>query len=127
LRGLSFEEHLMAITVFDSHPKYESMVPFMRHSAGNETSLQFVMTLNLIKAGLDEMRSDLLSRFIEFWCQKNCQGKWRVEETSSHLTVCFDLPRDIVLFKISDEYDYFNEGHSQVVFTSPVAEYYSVA
>ncbi len=81
----------------------------VRHTAGGESSLQYRLTLNLIKAGLDELRSDLLSRFIEFWCQKNCLGDWRVEETTRSLTVWFDLPRDVVLFKISDEYDWFSE------------------
>jgi len=79
----------------------------MRHTAGSEVELRYNLSLNLIRAGLDEPRSDLLSRFIEFWCQKNCNGNWRIEETNLSLTVWFDLARDVVLFKISDEYDYF--------------------
>jgi len=79
----------------------------MRHMAGSDATLRYNLSLNLIRAGLDEPRSDLLSRFVEFWCQKNCAGEWRVEETNRSLTVWFDIPRDVVLFKISDEYDYF--------------------
>jgi hypothetical protein len=94
------------------------MDPKVRHTAGSDASLQFVMSLNLIKAGLDETRSDFVSRFIEFWCQKNCVGAWRVEETSANISVWFDLPRDVVLFKISDEYDYLNDGKVRVTFKS---------
>jgi hypothetical protein len=92
------------------------MDTMMRHTAGNGVSLQYRLSLNLVRAGLDELRSDLLSRFIEFWCQKNCIGDWRIEETSRSLTVWFDLARDVVLFKISDEYDYFSDHTSPVVF-----------
>lgn len=87
----------------------------MRHKAGSERFLQYRLSLNLIKAELGELRSDLLSRFIEFWCQKNCNGEWRIEETSRNLVVWFDLSRDFILFKISDEYDYFSE-HTPVIF-----------
>mgnify|MGYP000042902997 CR=1 FL=1 len=84
-----------------------AMVSMVIHTAGSDLSLQYQLSLNLNKAGLDSQRSDLLSRFIEFWCQKNCVGEWRIEETHRDLTVWFDLPRDVILFKISDEYDYF--------------------
>ena len=83
------------------------MVIQTRHEAGVHTAQQYRLSLNLIRAGLDEPRSSLITRFIEFWCQKNCLGDWRIEETTCTLTVWFDLARDIVLFKISDEYDYF--------------------
>ena len=99
------------------------MAPFTRHIAGCDTALRFVMSLNLIKAGLDETRSDFLSRFIEFWCQRNCLGNWRVLETSKFLNVCFDLPRDVVLFKISEEYSYFSRYQVPVVFDDNSPKY----
>jgi hypothetical protein len=100
------------------------MASMMRHQAGSDRFLQYRLNLNLIKAGLGELRSDLLSRFIEFWCQKNCNGDWRIEETSRSITVWFDLSRDFVLFKISDEYDYFTE-HTPVTFDHLVSDFTS--
>ena len=98
------------------------MAPHLRHTAGSDEQsfFPFVLVLNSIRAGLDESRSDLIIRFIEFWCQKNCNGDWRVEETNSTITVFFSLSRDIILFKFSDEYDYFNERPAQVQFTMPL-------
>ncbi len=78
------------------------------HTAGAFVPLQYTLSLNFIRAGMTPERSDLVSRFIEFWCQKNCSGDWRVEETENRLTVSFDLDRDIILFKISEEYDWFS-------------------
>jgi hypothetical protein len=95
----------------------------MRHRAGSEASLRYNLSLNLIRAGLDEPRSDLLSRFIEFWCQKNCNGDWRIEETTLSLTVWFDLARDVVLFKISDEYDYFDSARLVTNQEEPILQF----
>lgn len=63
------------------------------------------MSLNTIRAGLTELRSDFICRFIEFWCQKNCIGAWRVLETDRGIHVWFEVPRDVVLFMITEEYD----------------------
>ena len=87
-----------------------SIMQRMRHTAGSDTDRHFKISLNLVKAGFNETKSDLLSRFIEFWCQKNCQYEWRVEETTKMLTVSFDSTRDVVLFRISEEYDYFMDN-----------------
>ncbi len=92
------------------------MAPVTRYSAGCETALQFVLSLNLVRAGIDETRSDLISRFIEFWCQRNCRGDWGLHETNVQLRVWFDLPRDVVLFKISEEYGYIAGNKTPVVF-----------
>jgi hypothetical protein len=79
------------------------------HTAGVDEPLQYRLSLDVIRAKLTESRGDLLGRFIEFWCQKNCVSEWRVETTNHSLTVWFDLPRDVVLFKLSDEFDWFSE------------------
>ena len=86
------------------------MITNMRHSAGSEHNLTHEVSLNIIRAGYTEFQFDLISRFIEFWCQKNCVGIWRVEETNKDLTVSFDIARDFILFKLSEEYDYFYQG-----------------
>jgi len=82
----------------------------MRYSAGSpyENELQHRLSLNLNRAGLDELSADFLTRDIEFWCQKNCVSLWRVQETSTTVCVWFDTDRDIVLFRISDEYERFS-------------------
>ena len=78
------------------------------YQAGSEESLNYQLSINLIQSGFSETRSILIVRFIEFWCQKNCSGIWGVYETSKILTVSFDQVRDAVLFKLSEEYDYFD-------------------
>jgi hypothetical protein len=84
------------------------------YQAGSNESLNYQLSLNLIKSGFSESRSVLIVRFIEFWCQKNCSDIWSVHETSKILTVSFEQIRDAVLFKMSEEYDYL-DGKSKLV------------
>lgn len=84
----------------------------LRYEAGFGVRQPHAFRLDLNRAGLDETRADCVTRFIEFWCQANCVGAWRVEETERAVRVSFALPHDVVLFKISAEaaeYDYITE------------------
>ncbi len=83
------------------------MITLLRHTAGFSETLTHSVSLSFMQTGYTETQFDLVSRFIEFWCQKNCVGDWRVEETNMYLTVSFDKPRDFILFKLSEESEYF--------------------
>ena len=83
------------------------MITLLRHTAGFSETLTYSASLAFLQTGYTETQFDLVSRFIEFWCQQNCIGDWRVEETSKYLTVSFDKSRDFILFKLSEEYEYF--------------------
>jgi hypothetical protein len=82
-------------------------MPMLLYEAGHETHLNHTITLNHVRAGFDPAIALTLTRFVEFWCQKNCKGKWRVEESDTTLSVSFSHPRDRVLFQISEEFVYF--------------------
>jgi hypothetical protein len=58
-------------------------------------------------AGLARIRAAGLTRYVEFWCQRNCRGAWQVVETAFTLTVSFASERDMVLFHLSEEYARF--------------------
>lgn len=93
---------------------------FARFNAGTSGDLQhYVTTLNLIGAGLDEARAELLCRFIEFWCQKNCLGHWRLGLADYFITVSFENERDAILFKISNEYAYYEDRWKAVPNDTP--------
>jgi len=83
------------------------MITLFRHTAGFAETLTHSVSLSFMQTGYTETQFDLVSRFIEFWCQKNCIGDWRVEETNKYLTVSFDKSRDFILFKLSEESEYF--------------------
>ena len=93
-----------------------------RYDAGTSDDLQnFVTTLNLIRAGLDEVRAELLVRFIEFWCQKNCRGLWHISMANYCITASFEDSRDAVLFKISNEYGYYEDRWQAIpIYDQPV-------
>lgn len=90
------------------------MIKKLRYEAGRETSQLYAVSLNLHEANLDEARADLVARFVEFWCQANCSGSWRVEETNKRLNVSFALSRDFIAFKLSNEYAEFDAGWQRV-------------
>jgi hypothetical protein len=79
----------------------------LRYTAGSDQRFPFQMTFDLWKAKFTPQRSDIVTRFIEFWCQKNCKHGWRIEEHSKELKLYFEHTRDYVLFKISAEYSIF--------------------
>lgn len=99
----------------------------MRHTAGSDVALRYRFSLDLYRARIDDARSVLLTRFIEFWCQKNCNGAWRVEDNGKLVVVWFDTSRDLVLFKMTDEYDFFDSACSTYEDASPSASHFTAA
>jgi hypothetical protein len=96
---------------------------FARFDAGAVNDQHFVTSLNLIRAGIDEVRAELLCRFIEFWCQKNCHGLWRIELADYYMTVSFEDERDAVLFKISNEYGYYEDRWKAILNDKPLVSW----
>ncbi len=76
------------------------------YQAGTEDSLPHLVRIHFNRAKDDTVRSDLIARWIEFWCQQYCEARWRVTEfTRSHVDVYFEDQTDLVLFKLSPEFD----------------------
>jgi hypothetical protein len=63
------------------------------------------VSLNLLSSNLDPVNAAMLAHFLETWCEHHCIGTWRVEHDYRSICVFFTLDRDMVLFKISEEYD----------------------
>lgn len=82
-------------------------MPIVLHEAGHASHLDHTITLHHARAGIDPNIALTLSRFVEFWCQKNCRGDWRVEESDTTLSISFSHSRDRVLFQISEEFLFF--------------------
>lgn len=81
------------------------MLPSRTHyEAGRDEIQLYAVRLDLVRAGLNEVKADIKARFIEFWSQSNCLGSWRVEQTTREIIVSFALSRDMILFKMSTEY-----------------------
>lgn len=91
-----------------------SSPPFLRYETGTEEPQPEGFVLDIFRSGLDDMQAALVARFLEFWCQKNCRGPWRVEETDRRITITFGLDRDFILFRISAEYYDFNDRWQRV-------------
>jgi hypothetical protein len=92
------------------------MVTLVRFSAGSLTADRNMISLDLKKSGFNDLRSDVLSRLVEFWCMENCEGAWRIEETTHRLTVWFNMSQDVVTFMISREYLYFKSNYCEKQF-----------
>ena len=75
---------------------------------------------------MDCSRATLLARFIEFWCQKNCVGPWRVMDDGRHVVVLFETGRDIILFKMTEEYDFFDSACSTYEDRSPTLAHFTI-
>src|SRR4051812_38040432 len=85
-------------------------LPRVRFEAGSGEHQHHVILMNYIRAGFAEHRADTLSQLVGYWCDENCRGLWRVEQTNSTIRVSFEQVRDRVLFQISEEFLYF-EGN----------------
>ena len=78
------------------------MIATVLYAAGKDETQRHVVALDA--SNMAEEKAGLVARFIEFWCQKNCRGTWRVEECRNQVVVSFAKPVDVVLFKFSPEY-----------------------
>jgi len=77
-----------------------------RYQAGSEAELPHRVVVKFTRLSIeDETRSDLIARWIEFWCQYHCDGQWRVEEHQTHVEISFENAQDLVHFKLSPEFD----------------------
>jgi hypothetical protein len=85
--------------------------PNLRYEAGSLAQLRYAVGLPYYVIGMAPHRADMLTRYVEFWCQKNCRGDWRVAETDIDLVVSFADARDRVMFQISEEFLHFEENY----------------
>jgi hypothetical protein len=76
----------------------------LRYTVGSALRQVHTLSLNFLRAGLSVDQAEIFTRYIEFWCQRNCKGDWRIEETDKSLLVSFEADRDYILFRISEEY-----------------------
>jgi hypothetical protein len=73
------------------------------YQAGEDKTQKFTATIKVRELHLS---AATLTRFIEFWCQDNCNGKWRVEETEKGITISFKSTIDAIYFKFSEYMPY---------------------
>lgn len=83
----------------------------LTYQAGSDLDLPHVVIVPLNPTH-DPNRHDLIARWIEFWCQTNCNNEWTVVENRSYnkahtctIEVKFENDFDAMLFKLSPEYD----------------------
>lgn len=81
------------------------------YQAGSDIPCQYMLRINTVGADISDNHADWLAHYIAMWCQKNTKGKWRIERTWRDMTLWFELSRDFVLFKISEEYNDCFSGH----------------
>lgn len=85
------------------------MIDAILYEAGRyKRAFRYSLTMELWRQRPNRLRSSMICRFVEMWCHANCRGCWRVRETEQTISISFELTRDIVLFKISDEYEPFS-------------------
>ena len=75
----------------------------------------YIFLFRLETAGLFGINASGMARYIEFWCQENCIGKWKIIETEEFIKVLFDNDQDFIMFHLSDEYSRFSYSNSIVI------------
>lgn len=80
---------------------------YAAYQSGNlePDTLVTTMSLNLLSSDLSPIDATMLAHFLETWCEHHCIGTWRVEHDYRNIRISMSLDRDLVLFKISEEYD----------------------
>lgn len=73
----------------------------IEYRAGSETPMPHIIRVSL--KGSDQTRSDLITRWIEFWCQSNCESGWHLREYDTHVEIGFEDLTELVHFKLSPE------------------------
>lgn len=73
------------------------------YSAGSTTVMPHIIRVPF--RGSDITRSDLIARWIEFWCQQNCNSDWHLREYHTHVEVGFEDMNEMILFRLSPEFD----------------------
>ena len=61
-------------------------------------------TCLILPTNSDINRNCLIARWIEFWCDQNCIGEWRVVQYLHYIEVSFEQDTDAMIFKLSSEY-----------------------
>lgn len=72
------------------------------------------LSLNLLRSDLDPITAVLFRHVIELWCESHCMNGWLVEHSRAKLTVYFSSDRDMVLFKLSPEWDAFERERTNL-------------
>ena len=81
--------------------------------AGDLGFFPHTFLFNIGNAGLSGLKAISVTRFIEFWCQLHCRGRWQVMQRDDTLSVAFDRDLDVVIFQlINEEYSRFAYSNS---------------
>lgn len=75
------------------------------YQAGSDSALANRLRIPLKDRDVDITHSDLVVRWIEFWCQGNCNGAWYVRGFHDHVDVGFEDAEDLVMFKLGPEFE----------------------
>ena len=80
---------------------------YTAYQSGNlePDALATTLSLNLLSSDLSPIDATMLAHFLETWCEHHCVGTWSVEQDYRNLRVRMTLDRDLVLFKLTEEYD----------------------
>ena len=73
--------------------------------AGTDADLPYIIRLPLRNRETDVTHTDLVIRWIEFWCQEHCDGLWAVREHQTYVEIGFEDIQDVVFFKLSSEFN----------------------
>ena len=70
--------------------------------------------------------SSLFFIFTELWLMCHCKSPWYMEQNSkcSHLKVCFQDPREAILFKLSRQFDAHYAGGQAISFFANLGSAY---
>lgn len=73
------------------------------YQSGDVTNLPFVVTMAL-DISIDPDRHYLIARWVEFWCDTNCDHAWNIFEYDTTIQVGFHSEYEAAMFKLSPEY-----------------------
>lgn len=63
------------------------------------------VSLDILKRGTPQPIANLTCTFLDIWCSDNCRDKWVIKQTRSILEIGFSSDIDMVMFKLSAEWE----------------------
>lgn len=75
----------------------------VEYTSGSDVDMPHIVRVPLNSK--DTTHNNLVVKWIEFWCQINCESDWHLREYNNHVEIGFQSIDELVLFKLSPEFD----------------------
>ena len=92
------------------------MEPTWQFEAGDLQGDGHIVEVDILRDNTTQTKAAFTRHLMQIWCSEHCGDLWRVRQNRRTIEVCFESEVDLVLFRLSREWDNFQGSYRYMFF-----------